>query len=81
MLEGRTCFASSSTCAIGATQTANDFCLGCAALSGLVSRTCSGADAKHLTGRDLLADYYKSDPINDSVLASTVCPSSTAERC
>ena len=52
MLEGRACFAPSSTCAIGATQTANDFCLGCAALSSLVIRTCSGADAKHLTGRN-----------------------------
>ena len=52
ILDGRACFASSSTCAIGATQTANDFCLGCAALSGLVSRTCSGADGKHLTGRN-----------------------------
>ena len=49
VLEGRTCCASSSTCATSAAQTANDFCLACAAVSGLVSRTCSGADANQIT--------------------------------
>jgi hypothetical protein len=49
VLDGRACFASSSTCANGASQTANEFCLAYADVSGSVSRTCSGADTNQVT--------------------------------
>ena len=49
MLERRACFASSITCATGAIQTANEFCLACAAASSLVSRTYSSLDANDVT--------------------------------
>ena len=45
VLELGTCFVSSSTCATGTAQTANEFCMACAAVSGSVSWTCSSLDA------------------------------------
>ena len=49
VLGGANLFASSSSCATGAIQTANEFCLTCAAASSLVSRTYSSLDANDVT--------------------------------
>ena len=79
MLERRTCFASSITFAIRAIQTASEVCLSCAAACGLVSRTCSGADANQITSLSCVADCYKSDPLHDGALLCSACRTSTAE--